>query len=81
MGISCVTNSLLLMLVLSIIIEKVFSLLNKKKPKGIDRSRLDIKGSLSLILAVIRDRPESISSCLGYNRDDKFLHRSPKKQL
>ena len=39
---------------------------------------MDIKGSLSLILALKLDLPESISSCLDYDPDDKFLQVAKK---
>ena len=42
-------------------IERVFSLVNKNKREGSARNRLDIEGSLSSILAVKLNRPESVS--------------------
>ena len=42
-------------------IERVYSLVNKKS--GSERNRLDIDGSLSNILAVKLDRPESSFNC------------------
>ena len=54
-------------------IERVFCLVNKNKSEGSDRNRLDIEGSLSSILAVKFDCPESVSSCLDYDPDDKLL--------
>ncbi len=43
-------------------IERVFSLVNKNKSEGSDRNRLDIERSLSSILAVKLDCPESFSN-------------------
>ena len=41
-------------------IERLFSLVNKNKNEGSDRNRFDIGGSLSSILTVNLERPESI---------------------
>ena len=44
-------------------IERVYSLMNKNKSEGSEKNRLDIDGSLSSILAVKLDRPESSFKC------------------
>ena len=59
-------------------IERVFSLVNKNKSESSDRNRLDIGRSLSSILVVKLDRPESVSSYLNYDTDDKLLHATKK---
>ena len=65
-------------------IERLFSLVNKNKStvrtnqNNSDRHRLDIERSLSLILVVKRDHPESVSSYLDYRTDDKLLHAAKK---
>ena len=51
-------------------IEGVYSLVNKIKPVGSERSRLDIDGSLSSIIAVKLDRPESTKKCYEYAPSD-----------
>ena len=48
-------------------------MVNKNKTEDRDRNRLDIEGSLWSILAVKLESPESISYCLDYDPDDKFL--------
>ena len=57
---------------------RVFSLLNNNKSEGSDRNWLDIEGPLLLILAVKLDRPESVSSCLDYDPDDRLLQAAKK---
>ena len=59
-------------------IERVFSLVNKNKSEASNRNQLDIEGSLSSVLAVKLDRPESVSSCLDYDPDDKLLQEAKK---
>ena len=59
-------------------IERIFSLVNKNKLEGSDHNRLDIERSLLSILAVKLDRPESVSSCLDYDPDDKLLQATKK---
>ena len=59
-------------------IEGVFSLVNKNKSEGSNRNRLNIEGSLSSILAVTLDHPESVSSCLDYDLGDKLLLAAKK---
>ena len=48
------------------VIERVYSLVNKNKPEGSERNRLDIEGSVSSILAVKLNRPESSFKCYTY---------------
>ena len=59
-------------------IERLFSLVNKNKKDGADRSRLDIEGSLSSILTVKLDRPESESKCYNFLPSAELLHDSKK---
>ena len=59
-------------------IERVFSLVNKNKSDGSDRNRLDIEGSLSSVLAVKLDRPESFSHCTEYDPDSHLLEAAKK---
>ena len=59
-------------------IERVFSLVNKNKSEASNRNQLDIDGSLSSVLAVKLDRPESVSSCLDYDPDDMLLQEAKK---
>ena len=59
-------------------IERVFSLVNKNKSEASNRNQLDIEGSLSSVLAVKLDRPESVSSCLDYDPDDTLLQEAKK---
>ena len=54
-------------------IERLFSLVNKNKNDSSDRNRLDQDATLSSILAVKFDRPDS-DSALGYEfKPDKEL--------
>ena len=62
-------------------IEGVFSLADKNKSEGSNHNRLDIKGSLSLILTVKLDCPESVLSCVDYDSDDELLQAAKKKML
>ena len=59
-------------------IERVFSLVNKCKSKGSNHDCLDIEGPFSLTLAVKLVCPESVSSCLDYDPDDKLLQAAEK---
>ena len=59
-------------------IESLFSLVNKNKSMSSDRNRLNIEKSLSSILVVKLDRPESDSSYLDYDTNDKLLHAAKK---
>ena len=53
-------------------IERLFSLVNKNKNEGSGRNRLDIEGSLSSILTVNLERPESIiAKCKESNNKTK----------
>ena len=54
-------------------IERVYSLVNKNKRTGSERNRLDIDGSLSSILAVKLDEPESDCKCYEYNPSKELL--------
>ena len=58
--------------------ERLFSLVNKNKKYGADRSHLDIEGSLSPILTVKFDRPESESKCYNFLPSAELLHDSKK---
>ena len=61
-------------------IERLFSLVNKNKNKSSDRNRLDIEGSLSSILTVKLERPESKENCY-LSKPDKELLRNAKQTL
>ena len=60
--------------------ERVYSLINKNKAEGTDRNRLDIKGSLSSVLAVKLARPEAFFKCYDFKPDEKLLHDAKKQQ-
>ena len=47
-------------------IEHLYSLFNKNKKEGNDRNNLVIEGSLSVILTVKMDQPESFSKCYDF---------------
>lgn len=59
-------------------IERVFSLVNKNKREGSDRNRLDIEGSLSSILSVKLERPESVTKCYEFVPDLNLLKNAKK---
>ena len=59
-------------------IERVFSLGNKNKSAGSDRNKLDIEGSLSSILAVKMERPESQEKCYCFLPSDELLNSAKK---
>jgi hypothetical protein len=59
-------------------IEHVFSLVNKNKSENSDRNRLDIERSLSTILAVKLDRPESEFNCYDYSPSESLLKDAKK---
>ena len=59
-------------------IERVFSLVNNSKSAGSDRNRLDIEGSLSSILAVKMERPESQEKCYCFKPSDELLNSAKK---
>ena len=54
-------------------IERVFSLVNKNKSAGSNRNRLDIEGSLSSILAVKMERPDTQEKCYSFKPSDELL--------
>ena len=58
--------------------EHVRSLVNKNKKEGSDRNKLDIEGSLSAILAVKMDQPESFSKCYDFKPSQKLLKEAQK---
>ena len=55
-------------------IERVFSLVNKNKSADMDRNKLDIEGSLSSILAVKMELPESQENCYCFKPSDELLN-------
>ena len=59
-------------------IERVFSFVNKNKSASSDRNRLDIEGSLSSILAVKAERPESQEKCYCFKPSDELLNSGKK---
>ena len=62
-------------------IERVFSLVNKNKREGSDRNRLDIEGSLSCILSVKFERPESVTKCYESVPDSNLLKDAKKATM
>ena len=58
-------------------IERVFNLVNNKFA-GSDRNQLDIEGSLSSILAVKMERPESQEKCYCFKPSDELLNSAKK---
>ena len=62
-------------------IERVFSLVNKNKPVGTERNRIDIDGSLASILAVKFDRPESKTHRYDYVPDAEMLEQARVRLL
>ena len=61
-------------------IELVFSLVNKNRNESSDRNRLDIERSLSLILTVKLERPESKEKCYLYNSIKNYCEMQRKQQ-
>ena len=59
-------------------VERVFSLVNKNKSAGNDRNKLDIEGSLSSILAVKMEWPESQEKCYCFKSSDELLNSAKK---
>ena len=59
-------------------IDRVFSLVNKNKSAGSDRNKLDIELSLSSILAVKMERPESQEKCYCFKSSDELLNSAKK---
>ena len=62
-------------------IERVYFLVNKNKRQGKERNRLDIEGSLSSILAVKLEIPESKFAYYNYRPDDSLLVSAKKATL
>ena len=60
------------------VIERVYSLVTKNKPEGSGRNRLDIDGSLSSILAVKLDRPESSFKCYNYIPSEALTEKAKR---
>ena len=56
-------------------IKREYSLVNKNKRVGSERSRRDIDGSLANIIAVKLDRPESTKKCYEYVPSDEFTSK------
>ena len=59
-------------------IEQLYSLLNKNKPEGSDRNRMDIDGSLSYILGIKLAQPESACTCYNVNLSQNLLESAKK---
>ena len=59
-------------------IERVYSLVNKNKPENSDRNRLNIEGSLSSILSVKLDAPESSTKCYNFKPSSKLSEKAKK---
>ena len=53
--------------------ERVYSLVNKNEQQGTEHNRFEIEVSLSSILAVKLDRPESKFACYNYQHDSSIL--------
>ena len=60
-------------------IERVYSLLNKNKREGSERNCLDVNNTLSSILAVKLDTPETTRPCYQMQPDDALI-KSAKTQ-
>ena len=54
-------------------IERVYSIFNKNKFENSDHKRLDVNRSLSSIIAVKCDRPESDHKCYNFHPDKKLI--------
>ena len=59
-------------------IESVFSLVNKNKSAASNRNKLDMEGSLSSILAVKMERPESQEKCYCFKPSEELLISAKK---
>ena len=59
-------------------IGRVYSLVKKNKPENSDRNRLNIEGSLSSILSVKLDAPESSIKCYNFKPSSKLLEKAKK---
>ena len=59
----------------------MFSLVNKNKNESSDRNRLDIEGSLSSILTVKLERPESKEKCYLYKPNKELLQNTKKAAI
>ena len=59
-------------------IEHVFLIVNKNKSETSDRNRMDIEKTLSSILALKLETPESVSTCYNF-KPSKMLLGSAKK--
>ena len=57
---------------------RVFSLVNKNNSAGSDWNKLGIEGSLSCILAVKMQRPESQEKCYYFKPSDELLNSVKK---
>ena len=62
-------------------IECLFSLVNKNKNESSDRNRSDTEGSLSSILMVKLERPESKENCYLYKPDKELLRNAKKTTI
>ena len=62
-------------------IERLFSLVNKNKTESSERNTLDIEGSLSSILTVKLERPESKEKCYLYKPDKELLQNTKKAAI
>ena len=54
-------------------IERVFSLVNKSKPKGSDRNCMKINGTFTSIVSVKIGLSESACTCCNFNPGQKFF--------
>ena len=59
-------------------IERVFSLVNKNKSAASDRNQLNIEGSLSSILTVKMEQPQSQEKCYYFKPSDELLNSAKK---
>ena len=62
-------------------IERVFCFVNKYKPAGSDRNRLDIEGLLSSILAVKIKRTEFQEKCYWFKPSERLLSTAIKEHI
>ena len=76
-----VAKLILIMPYSNVTVERVYSLTKNNKQQGTECNHLDIKGSLSSILAIKLDRTESRFACYNFRADDSLLVSTKKKLL
>ena len=73
-----VAKLILIMPYSNVTVERVYSLTKNNKQQGTECNHLDIKGSLSSILAIKLDRTESKFACYNFRADDSLLVSTKK---